>query len=288
VRGRGADSEPARRPRAAGLRAGRWFVVPVLALLLGACINEEREQLIGDAIAGQINAQVPMVQDPAVNRYVSELGQLLAQHSERPHVTYTFYVVDADGMNAFALPGGHVYVNRGLIERTRNVAELAGILAHEIAHVGARHGAKNLQRHMRTSSMAGMMWQLILGREPLVDHDVIHLPREIWRAKHSRRDEAEADRMAVRYMLKAGVDPKGMLTMFDLLLEEESATEDAVSIQWFATHPPTENRIAATRKYIGKVMPEPRPQLAVNVASYPLFLNRLRTLPPPMLQFFHP
>jgi beta-barrel assembly-enhancing protease len=284
---REATSGMARRPSAAGSRLGRWLV-PALALLLGACVNEEREQAIGDTIAAQINAQVPLVEDPAVNLYVNELGQLLAQHSRRPHVPYRFYVVDADGMNAFALPGGHVYVNRGLIERTRNVSELAGILAHEIAHVSARHGAKNLQRHMRTSSMAGMMWQLILGREPIVDHDAIHVGREIWRAQHSRRDEREADRQAVRYMVAAGVDPKGMLTMFDLLLEEEDRTQDAVSIQWFATHPPTEKRIEATRQHIGKVLPDPSPKLAKNVSSYPLFLERLQRLPPPPLKFFHP
>jgi beta-barrel assembly-enhancing protease len=263
-------------------------LVVLLTLLLGACINEEREQIIGDSIAQQINAQVPLVRDPLVNEYVTELGALMVQQSARPHVRYTFYVVDAEGMNAFALPGGHVYVNRGLIQRTRNVSELAGILAHEIAHVSARHGAKNLQRHMRTGSMAAMMYQLILGREPLLDHDALNLGRELWRAQHSRRDEAEADRLAVRYMIGSGVDPHGMLTMFDLLMEEERSTEDEVAIQWFATHPPTQARIDATRTHIRKKLPDPAPELATNVKSYQLFLHRLQALPPSTIRFLHP
>jgi beta-barrel assembly-enhancing protease len=288
VRGRRDALDPgAGRPSAARARSGRWLV-PVLALLLSACVNEEREQAIGDAIAAQINAQVPLVQDPAVNLYVNELGNLLAQHSARPEASYTFYVVDADGMNAFALPGGHIYVNRGLIARTRNVAELSGILAHEIGHVAARHGAKNLQRHMRTSSVASMMYQLILGREPLLDQDALHVGRDLWRAQHSRRDEGEADRLAVKYMIAAGVDPQGMLSMFDLLLEEERDSDNSVTIQWFATHPPTEKRIKATHKHIQRLVPEAGAELAKDVESYPVFLERLRMLPPPAIRFVHP
>ena len=182
-------------------------------------------------------------------------------------------------MNAFALPGGHVYVNRGLIERTSNVSEMAGILAHEIGHVAARHGAQNLQRQMRTRSMARTMYQLILGREPLLDQEALDLGGALWAARHSRADEIEADQLAVRYLVRTGVDPRGMLSLFSTLYAEEQQIPGTEQVGWFSTHPGTAARMQATRRQI-RALPEPSAPLATDNDSYAAFLRRLTALPP--------
>jgi predicted Zn-dependent protease len=256
-----------------------------LALLalpaLSGCVDEAREKALGAQIAASINARVPLVQDVPLNLYVNDLGQLLARHSERPDLQYHFYIVDTDAVNAFALPGGYIYVDRGLIQRTRDVSELAGVLAHEIGHVALRHGAKNLQRQMRTSSMSTVLYRTILGRDPLLDQQALQLGNELWAAGHSRADEAAADSEAVRYMIASGVDPRGMLSLFNELMVEERQEPQAANVEWFSTHPNTARRLTATEHTIARLMPRPAPRLARNNTSYPLFLARMAMLPPP-------
>ena len=270
------------------VRGARLALAAAVLPLLGACIGEKQEKEIGNRVASQINAQVPLVQDGPVVVYVNQLGRMLARKSARPDLEYRFYVVDTDAVNAFALPGGHIYVNRGLIERTRNVSELSGVLAHEIGHVAARHGARNLQRHLRTGSMMSIMYKLILGREPeILDQDALKLGGTLWSAANSRADEDEADRLAVEYLVASGVDPEGMLTFFGALMEEEHANPSpGAQVQWFSTHPTTQSRIDKTRGHIGQVVPDtvtagPR-ALARDNSSYPEFLERLKALPRPI------
>jgi beta-barrel assembly-enhancing protease len=267
--------------RARGARPLRGGAALLAALALGGCVTEQREVAIGNQIAAQINMQVPLVQDVPLNLYLNDLGGLIARKSQRPDLQYHFYIVDSPALNAFALPGGHIYVNRGLIERTSNVSELAGILAHEIGHVAARHGAENLQRQMRTRSMASTMYQLILGREPLLDQEALDLGGALWAAQHSRADEAEADQLAVGYLVETGVDPRGMLSLFSALWEEEQEMPASEQVSWFSTHPGTAARMQATRQQIRALPPPPRP-LATNNDSYAAFLRRMTQLPPSM------
>lgn len=266
--------------RARPARPRRGAAALAAALALGGCVTEQREVALGNQIATQINAQVPLVQDVPLNLYVNDLGRLIASHSQRPDLRYHFYIVDSPALNAFALPGGHVYVNRGLIERTRNVSELAGILAHEIGHVAARHGAENLQRQMRTRSMSRTMYQLILGREPLLDQEALDLGGALWAAQNSRADEEEADRLAVDYLVASGVDPRGMLSLFSALWQEEQHLPGSEQVSWFSTHPGTAARMQATRMQI-RALPAPRTPLATNNDSYAAFLRRLNAQPPP-------
>lgn len=250
------------------------------APMLGGCVSEAREQQLGAQIAANLNARVPLVQDVPLTLYVNDLGNLIARHSERPNLRYHFYIVDTDAVNAFALPGGYIYVDRGLIQRTRTVSELAGVLAHEIAHVALRHGAKNLQRQMRTRSMSTVLYRAILGRGPLLDQQALQLGNELWAAGHSRADETQADSEAVKYLIAAGVDPHGMLSLFNELMVEERQDPHTESVEWFSTHPNTARRLAATEQTIAHLMPHPPPRLAQNNASYPLFLARMAMLPP--------
>lgn len=257
----------------------RAALLAALVALLPGCVSEEREVAIGDQIAAQINSRLPLVQDAAVNAYVGEMGRSIALRSARPHLQYHFYVVDTPTLNAFALPGGHVYVNRGLLERTRNASELAGILAHEVAHVAARHGARSLQRQLRTRSMAATMYHLILDRKPLLDREALDLGGALWNASHSRRAEVEADRLAVGYLVESGVDPRGMLTLFRALQEEERRAGAGEQVSLFATHPGTPRRIEATRAKVRELAPRGAEELAVNDVAFDRFQKRLRALP---------
>ena len=274
-------------PRAGGgvprTRHGRFRLAALgLALLpaLAGCVSEAQEKDLGGQIANNLNERLPLVQDAPLNLYVNDLGRLVASHSARPDLQYRFFIVDTDAVNAFALPGGYVYVDRGLIERTSNVAELAGVLAHEVAHVALRHGAKNLQRQMRTSGMSALLYRKILGRAPLLDQQALQVGNQLWAASHSRSDETEADREAVKYLLATGVDPNGMVELFHELMREEREDPRDESSEWFSTHPNTARRLQLTEQNIRLLTPNGAHGLARNNASYPLFLQRMQMLPP--------
>jgi beta-barrel assembly-enhancing protease len=267
-------------PRAGGAFA-RLAVLALALLSLVGCVSETREQELGDAIAGDINERIPLIRDPLLNAYVSRIGEQLVKVSDRPEVPYSFYIINSAEVNAFALPGGHIYITRGLIARTESGNELAGVLAHEIGHVAARHGIQKLERHLRTGSLVGVMYRLILGGEPaILQQNALQLAGVLWSATHSRQDEAEADRLAVRYMLRSGVDPEGMLSLLGTLVEEEHR-DDRRMAEWFSTHPLTEDRIVHIQSVIAEKTGDTPPEVRVRIPSYGLFLRRLALLPPP-------
>ena len=265
-------------------RARRVAALGLVALLpvLAGCVNEQRERELGAQIAANLNTRIPLVRDAPLNLYVNDLGRLVARHSARPDLEYRFFIVDTDQVNAFALPGGYIYVDRGLIQRTSNVSELAGVLAHEVAHVALRHGARNLERQMRTSGMSRLLWQKILGRGPVLDQQALRLGTHLWTASHSRTDETAADREAVKYLIATGVDPHGMVQLFEELMREEQANPHDAGAEWFSTHPNTARRLELTTQTIRELMPRAaqQPRLATNNDSYPMFLARIQTLPP--------
>ncbi len=240
---------------------------------------------MGDAIAAQINAQVPLVLDPPLLLYVNRLGYRLARASERPELSYRFYIVNTEAVNAFALPGGHIYVTRGLLERTETASQLAGVLAHEIGHVAARHGAQALERELRTGSVVSMLYDLFFGglggEPPLLDQQALHLGTRIWSARHSRAAEREADQLAVRYLIGSGFDPRGMVTILEGLLEEE-AEQPHPAVELFSSHPMTTNRIRVLERKIKRVSAERSHDLREDIASFPAFLQRLEALPRPL------
>lgn len=265
--------------------------MPLLVLLLfGACVSEAREQEMGDLMAIDINAQLPLVHDPVLNAYVTSLGTALARVSERPGLEYRFYVINSPTVNAFALPGGHIYLTRGLIEQTRSGGELAAALAHEIGHVAERHGVDKMERQLRTGSLVSMLYKLILGGEPdLLRRDALQLGGTLWSARHSRESEQEADARAVEYLILAGLDPLAMVSLLQKLVAVESQDSSAVSA-WFSTHPLTHERIAeaeveieSSRRQVSAIDDEPLALLPETLKRYPLFLERLASLPGPSL-----
>ena len=278
-----------RVPRRTAVRARHIRLVPLLCLCLSlpalsGCISEDQEQGLGNEMAATVNKQLALVRNPLLNAYVSSLGRAIAAVSARPGLDYQFYIINSEAVNAFALPGGHVYVTRGLIERTRSGPELAGVLAHEIGHVVQRHGVEKLQRHLRTGSLVNVLYSIILGGEPaMLKDNPLRLAGFLWTANHSREDENEADRLAVQYLARAGVDPRGMLTLLQSLLEVEQADSTTAASAWFSSHPLTASRIAETEAVIRADLPrveqvDDAPEL--KFASYPAFLRLIAALPP--------
>jgi beta-barrel assembly-enhancing protease len=261
----------------------RPAAVAALALLLPACISEPKELALGDSVAEEINAQIPLVDDELLNRFITALGGTLARTSKRPDLPYRFYIVNTPEVNAFAIPGGHIYLTRGLIERTRNVPELAGVIGHEVAHVAARHGIQKLERYMRTSSLMGSLYDLFLGGQPaLLRHRSLMLGGRLWYLSHSREDEREADRLAVRYLTRSGFDPSGMVSLMERLLVEEGETPVGLA-ELFQTHPFMGQRIEVVRSEIVDLEDQTPPELLADLPNYDAFLRRLRAVPYMML-----
>jgi beta-barrel assembly-enhancing protease len=248
-------------------------------LLLGCSVSEEQEAALGEQTAQQIAAQLPIVDDAAITDYVSEVGLALARRTDRPDVPWRFFVVNSDDINAFAVPGGYVYVNRGLIERSASLRELAGVLGHEVNHVALRHSAEQLESQTRTQVGVGLVCSLTGWCEGAAAQVAINAAGSAWFARHGREAEAEADSAAVETLVHAGIDPAGVPEMFERLLAERRARPAGVE-RWFASHPLEEDRIAATRAHVGRLDPASLEGLIEDTPAFHRFKDRVRALPP--------
>lgn len=253
------------------------FVAAVTITLSGCAVSTQQELEMGAQYAAEINRQLPMVTDAASNSYINQLGDQIARTGQRGF-NYNFYIVNSDQVNAFAVPGGHVYVNRGLIERTRNMSELAGVLAHEIGHVEHRHGAEQMERMQRASLGVNLAY-ILTGRQPSqAEGTVVQAGASAYFAKHSREAENEADASAIPMLMAARINPNGMVTMFELLIAQQRSSPSALA-QWFSTHPTTQDRIDNTQRVINQIPAAQRQNLTTNTTAFSNFKARLRALP---------
>lgn len=256
----------------------------VLALAAGATmavsacgISTQQEMQMGQEYSREIARQVPLVNDAAVLRYVNNLGRNIARHGSR-NLPYNFYIVDAPQVNAFAVPGGHIYLNRGLVERTRNEAELAGVIAHEIGHVEHRHGIDQMER-AQGANLALTAAYVLMGRAPTgIEEAAIGVGGQLYFARHSREAENEADATAVDLLVRSGINPNGLPSFFNVLMQEQQRQPGSVE-QWFSTHPLTTDRIANTQARINQIPQGTIQRLRTNTNEFTAMQNRLRSLP---------
>ena len=235
---------------------------------------------MGFQVASEAARQLPLVRDPAITRFVSELGRLLVHNADTTGREYTFYVVNSPAANAFAVPGGFIFINRGILELADNVAELAGVLAHEIGHVVARHSLEQMTKAQNANAVVTLVY-LLLNRTPGVGEQVaLQVAGGAWLAKHSREAEREADRVGVVFMARARIDPHGMPSFFEEMLEQERRRSDMV-LQWFSSHPLTHDRIADTRALIAQLPPEALARTRLDVPQFANLKARVAALPPP-------
>jgi predicted Zn-dependent protease len=260
------------------LRLNGFAAAVALSVTASGCaISTQQEVEMGAQYAAEINRQLPLVRDGSANSIINQIGDRIARTGQRGF-NYTFYIVNSDVVNAFAVPGGHVYVNRGLIERTRNYAELAGVLAHEIGHVEHRHGAEQMERMQRASLGVNLAY-ILTGRQPSpAEQTVVNAAGTAYFARHSRSAENEADESAVPMLIAAGINPNGMVTMFELLLSLQSRQPSAIE-GWFSTHPTTSDRIDHTRSVIARYNANQLRGLTSSSGSYNTLKSRLRSLP---------
>ncbi|MCA9488730.1 MAG: M48 family metalloprotease [Myxococcales bacterium] len=202
-------------------------------------VDEQTELRMGAEMDAQIAASMPMVEDEGLQAWVSGVVQRLAATSERPDLPWTVRVLDDEALNAFAVPGGHLYVTRGLLCWLHSEDELAAVLGHEVAHVTARHSATAMSRAVLGSPFGA----LVHAVDPNQRHvgAVVGVGAGLFGLKHSRADEREADELSLRYLERAGYDPAAMLDVLAVL----EATEDAAGRlpTWLSTHPPPEDRL---------------------------------------------
>jgi predicted Zn-dependent protease len=252
-----------------------------LAITMTACgVSTQQEVEMGRSYVQQINQQLPIVQDPVLNQYINVLGDSIAGLTSRTDLPdWHFYIVDSKEVNAFAVPGGFVYVNRGLIERTNKMDQLAGVLGHEIGHVVRRHSIKQMQQQQ--GATIGVQLACVLTRvcSNEASQAAIQVGGTALFAKFSRGDEAEADEEGVRNTIRAGISPNGIPEMFQILIDERQSNPSSVE-GWFATHPLEEDRIAATKAMIAQYDPAILRSLAVDSRNFQSFKARLRSLPP--------
>jgi predicted Zn-dependent protease len=252
---------------------------PLAALALAACSISHRDEIrMGEEYARQLNAELPLIQDAEVNRYLAVLGDSIARVADERGLAWHFYLVDAEEVNAFALPGGFVYVTRGLVERTRAMSELAGVLGHEIAHVTRRHSVEQMERAQSANVGVALACVLTGVCESEVVRAGIQIGGAAVFARYSREDESEADLDAVRFVMRAGIHPEGTVRVLERLLEERVRRPTALDA-WFSTHPTEETRIIELRRVIEAIDPAILATLVTESPRFDAFRVRLLSLP---------
>jgi predicted Zn-dependent protease len=253
----------------------------VMGMSATACgISQQQEVEVGAQQAQQVNAQLPIITDPVVNRYLKILGDSLAHVTSRADLDWHFYMVNSNDFNAFALPGGYIYVNRGVAERSDRMNEFASVLGHEIGHVVLRHSVKQMQQMQGANVGVTIACALTGVCNSGIAQTGINVAGSAIFAKFSRDDEAQADAAGIEELVRAGINPNGMPSMFEKLLAERQSRPSALE-GWFTDHPLEEQRVAATRAQIAQINPAIIRTLTSNTQAFNDFRARVRTLPAP-------
>src|ERR1700723_3671207 len=236
----------------------------------------EHEIALGKQLSAEVERQAKFINDPVVTEYVNRVGQNLVRNSDA-QVPFTIKVIDSDVVNAFALPGGFFYVNSGLILHADEESELAGVMAHEIAHVCARHGTKQATKGeiINLASIPAMIfipyswagYALMQGMQFIIPMAFLQF---------TRVDEREADYLGLEYMYKAGYDPNAFVAFFEKVSADEKKQPGTIP-KIFSTHPPTPDRIEASQKEIGTILPQ-RAQYIVTTSEFDVVKKRLQLI----------
>jgi predicted Zn-dependent protease len=239
---------PFRRAGAAVLALSVMSAAPAAAVNL---FSVQQDVQAGRQAASQVERQMPILRDSQATGYVNAIVRRLAAHAPGPEFPYQVKIVNSKEINAFALPGGYLYVNRGLINAVRTEGELAGVLAHEIAHVAERHGTEQATKAYGAQAALPILGRILGGRDRRMG-----LPEQIIGSlgvnaafmKFSRNAEHEADRVGAEMMARAGYDPMEMASFFDVLQAKRRSNPNAVS-QFFSSHPQPADRSARIRQH---------------------------------------
>jgi predicted Zn-dependent protease len=251
----------------------------MIALLLALQINlvsVEQEIEIGRQANAQVRKEMPELRDPEVVAFVQAIGRRLVRHAGGPKYPYAFGVIDYREINAFALPGGPVWLHRGVLHAAGNESQVAGVLAHEVAHVAQRHAASQLTKAAMAQWGLGLLGA-VLGNTAgagAAQMAAGFLANGVF-LKFSRDDEREADRVGLQILRQAGWDGRGMVELFEVLQREQRRDPGSVEV-FFSSHPPPRDRIAQLRATIGGTSAGTR-----DTARFRAVKARVRSLPSP-------
>ena len=244
-----------------GRGVGNWYTV-------------EGQVARGRVYAQQIESQIKLVNDPVVTEYVNRIGQNLVRNSDA-QVPFTIKVIDSDVVNAMALPGGFFYVNSGLILASDEEAEMAGVMAHEIAHVAACHYGREMTR-ANLLQMASIPVIFMGGAIGYAAYEAMGLGIPLTFLHFSRSFEAEADYLGIEYMYRAGYDPSAFVSFFEKIQAMEKKKPGTLS-KAFDTHPQTPDRIEKSQEEIRKILPA-KPQYVVTTSEFDEVKARLAAI----------
>ena len=261
----------------------RWiFLLPLVAACATnpvtgkpelSLVSEQQEIQMGQQGAQQVAQEVGLIKDQALQNYVQSVGSAIAAKSERPNLPWTFRAVDDPSPNAFALPGGYIFVTRGLLDLMNNEAELASVLGHEIGHVTARHSVHQMSQQQ--------LAQLALGVGAILSPTVAQLGEVASQGlgllflKYSRDDESQADDLGFRYALNQGYDVRYMDDVFRSLQRIEESSKQSPLPTWLQTHPGEADRIQAIDKKLAQLQPNQLANAKVNAQQYLQRVNGL-------------
>jgi beta-barrel assembly-enhancing protease len=214
-------------------------------------VSVEQEIAIGREAQAEAKKKTPQVRDAAVAGYVERVGRRLAAQAGGPEYPYSFTVADKADLNAFALPGGPVWVHRGILEAAQDEAQLAGVMAHEIAHVAERHAAEQLTKATVANGLLGLLGSVVdgRGRGEAATRIGAGVATQMMFLKFSRDHEREADRVGAELVRRAGWDPQGMVEFFELLDAKQKRSPGSVAT-FLSTHPNPKSRAAELRGVI--------------------------------------
>jgi predicted Zn-dependent protease len=275
----------------AALSAGGCAVNPATGSRQLMLVSESQEIALGRDYDKEVVASIGLYPDSGLQRYIQQFGARLAATSERPNLPWTFHVVDDPVVNAFALPGGFIYVTRGILAHLNSEAELAGVVGHEIGHVTARHSASQMtkQQLAQVGFAVGAIASPEFGRYAGLAGQALG----VLFLKYSRDNERQADDLGLRYMRRVTYDPREMPHVFEMLTRVSQAEGGGRVPQWLATHPDPENRRGRIEQEIA-ALPQNFSGAAVNRDSYLrrldglVFGNNPRDGYFKESQFFHP
>jgi predicted Zn-dependent protease len=237
------------------------------AAALGCGVSRQQAAQMGAEQAAQLNQELPILQNATADQLVEQLGQQIVNQTPYAGQDFEFTLYRSDEVNAFALPGGFIYVSTGLIDATDNVSELAGVLAHEIAHVTLGHSAEQIERVQKANVGAGLLCVFTSACESGLGRTAINVGGSAYLARFSRAAEEEADVTAIQYVVESGIHPQGLVTMFEELARMQQSSPGLLDA-WFSTHPMPEDRASYVSSRIGQIPASQLRGLAMNASWF--------------------